>query len=137
MPRRRANQCEMSAISGPKMTDEPAPMNAWIEARIFPGGCPPSLSQMMDIFEPAAFSILDVENLRLHYARTLEHWLRRFEDNAPAVTRMYDEVFTRAWRLYLCGSIAAFSAGQLQLYQVLFTRARNNDLPWSRSHLYT
>ncbi len=116
--------------------NKPALMNAWIEARIFPGGCPPSPGQMMDIFEPYSFSILDVENLRMHYAKTLEHWLHRFEENIDTVTGMYDGVFARAWRLYLSGSIAAFTAGSLQLFQVLFTRQRNNDLPWSRVHLY-
>ena len=49
---------------------------------------------------------------------------------------MMDEEFVRAWRLYLCGSIAAFNVGELQLFQVVFSRARNNDLPWSRAWLY-
>ena len=47
----------------------------WIERRIFPGAYPPTLRQMMDLFEPWGFSILDLENLRLHYAQTLRHWL--------------------------------------------------------------
>src|SRR4030065_857475 len=59
--------------------DYPRPMDAWISEHIFPGACPPSLAQMMQIFEPFDFSILDVENLRLHYAMTLEHWLQRYE----------------------------------------------------------
>ena len=54
-------------------------MNAWIERRIFPGSYPPTLREMMAVLEPYGFSVLDVENLRLHYARTLEHWLARFE----------------------------------------------------------
>ena len=116
--------------------NEPGLMNPWIEARIFPGACPPSLSQVMSIFEPKSFSVLDVENLRLHYARTLEHWLARFEQQRELVQKRYDEIFVRAWRLYLAGSVAAFTSGTLQLFQVLFTRPRNNDLPWSRSHLY-
>jgi len=116
--------------------NKPALMNAWIEARIFPGGCPPSLGQMMNIFEPSSFSILDVENLRLHYARTLQHWLERYEQNIDAVTARYDEIFARAWRLYLSGSIAAFTSGQLQLFQVLFSRPQNNAIAWSRAHLY-
>jgi cyclopropane-fatty-acyl-phospholipid synthase len=114
----------------------PGPMNAWIERRIFPGAYPPSLQEMMDIFEPYSLSILDVENLRLHYAKTLEHWLQRFEQHSEAIQQMMDEEFVKAWRLYLAGSIAAFRVGELQLYQVLFTRNTNNDLPWSRSHLY-
>lgn len=112
------------------------PMNPWIERRIFPGAYPPSLREMMDIFEPHRFSIQDVENLRLHYAKTLQHWLARFDDNTDTVREMFDEEFVRAWRLYLCGSIAAFTSGELQLFQVVFNRADHNDLPWSRAYLY-
>ena len=39
-------------------------MNGWLERRIFPGSYPPSLREMMNIFEPNQFSILDIENLR-------------------------------------------------------------------------
>lgn len=112
------------------------PMNAWIERRIFPGAYPPTLREMMDIFEPHRFSVLDVENLRLHYAKTLEHWLQRYEQHANEIEEMMDAAFVRAWRLYLAGSIAAFNIGELQLFQVVFTRASNNLLPWSRSYLY-
>jgi cyclopropane-fatty-acyl-phospholipid synthase len=49
---------------------------------------------------------------------------------------MIDEHFVRAWRLYLSGSVAAFTTGELQLFQVVFTHARNNHLPWSRAHQY-
>jgi cyclopropane-fatty-acyl-phospholipid synthase len=116
--------------------NSPARMNAWIERRIFPGAYPPTLGEMMAIFEPRALSVLDVENLRLHYARTLEHWLGRFEAHAGEVEKMFDRAFVRAWRLYLTGSIAAFTTGTLQLFQVAFARGGNNDLPWSRAHLY-
>ncbi len=116
--------------------NRPGRLNAWIERRIFPGGYPPSLREMMAVFEPRAFSVLDVENLRLHYAKTLEHWLERFERHTDRVREMFDERFVRAWRLYLAGSIAAFTTGTMQLFQVSFTRARNNDLPWNRAHLY-
>lgn len=117
--------------------NRPEKMNSWVEKRIFPGAYPPTLREMMDIFEPAEFSVLDVENLRLHYAKTLEHWLARFDQHAPTVERMYDAVFLRAWRLYLAGSIAAFTTSSLQLFQVLFTRGTNNELAWSRAHLYS
>jgi cyclopropane-fatty-acyl-phospholipid synthase len=114
----------------------PELMNAWIEKRIFPGAYPPSLREMMEIFEPYRLSVLDVENIRLHYARTLEQWLERFEQHAAHIERTYDKAFTRAWRLYLAGSIAAFTTGALQLFQVVFTRERNNEVPRTREHLY-
>jgi len=117
--------------------NRPARLNPWIERHIFPGAQPPSLGEMMRIFEPANFSVLDVENLRLHYARTLEHWLQRFETALPRVADMFGESFVRLWRLYLAGSLGAFATGQLQLFQVVFARAGNNDIPWTRDALYS
>lgn len=114
----------------------PAPMNAWIEKHIFPGARPPTLQEMTHIFENRHFAINDVENLRLHYARTLTDWHLRYEDRLEEIREDFDEHFIRAWRLYLVGSIAAFTTGQLQLFQVVFNRERSNQLPWSRSHLY-
>jgi len=112
------------------------PLNPWIQKRIFPGAYPPTLSEMVALLEPRAFSVLDVENLRLHYALTLEHWLRRFEDATERVRGMFDERFVRVWRLYLSGSLVSFRTGELQLFQVLFARDRTNEVPWTRAYLY-
>jgi cyclopropane-fatty-acyl-phospholipid synthase len=114
----------------------PGHMNAWIERRIFPGAHPPSLSEMMRIFEPNGFSVLDVENIRLHYAKTLANWLERFETNADRIATMTDPAFVRAWRLYLAGSLASFTAGDLQLFQVVFAPGTSNEVPWTRWHVY-
>jgi cyclopropane-fatty-acyl-phospholipid synthase len=114
----------------------PQPMNPWIERRIFPGACPPSLGEMMRIFEPHELAVLDVENLRLHYERTLTHWLEQYEAARDAVAAQFDERFVRMWRLYLAGSIASFRTGDLQLYQVLFGVRGNEEVPWTRAHLY-
>jgi cyclopropane-fatty-acyl-phospholipid synthase len=111
------------------------PLNEWIETYIFPGAYPPTLREMMGIFEPFALSIADVENLRPHYAQTLRHWHERFEANAGRIGEMFDDRFVRMWRLYLCGSIAAFTEGQLQLFQVLFRRPDCRTLPWTRDHM--
>jgi cyclopropane-fatty-acyl-phospholipid synthase len=101
--------------------DRPGRLNPWIDKRIFPGACPPTLRQMMDIFEPSALSVLDVENLRLHYARTLEAWLERYEQHVGTVRSMFDEAFVH---------------GSLQLFQVLFARSTVNEIPWTRARIY-
>jgi len=117
--------------------DRPQPLNPWITRRIFPGAYPPTLKEMMDIFESSDLSVLDVENLRLHYARTLEHWLQRYEENIDSVRSLFDEDFVRAWRLYLAGSNRAFEHGTLQLFQVVFSRSGMNAIPRTRAHIYT
>jgi cyclopropane-fatty-acyl-phospholipid synthase len=109
------------------------PLNPWIRKRIFPGSYTPTLTQVTSrILEPARFSVLDVENLRPHYARTLAYWLARFDRHADRIGSMFDETFARAWRLYLAGSQAAFSTGWLQLFQVTFARGQAGDVPWTR-----
>jgi len=116
--------------------DRPKPLNPWIDRRIFPGAYPPTLKEMMGLFEPNELSVLDVENIRLHYAETLRAWLERYEDNVDTVRLMFDEAFVRAWRLYLAGSIVAFNRGYLQLFQILFSRSGVNRIPWTRAHVY-
>jgi cyclopropane-fatty-acyl-phospholipid synthase len=115
---------------------QPLPMNAWMERRIFPGAYIPSLREMLEVCETVNLQVNDVENLRLHYARTLEHWLDRYETAADQIVDMYDEDFYRTYQLYLASSQAAFQAGTTQLYQIAFTRPGYNDIPWSREHWY-
>jgi cyclopropane-fatty-acyl-phospholipid synthase len=118
--------------------DHPGSLNAWIRKRIFPGAYPPTLSQAAErVLQPARVSILDVENLRLHYARTLSHWRARFEEAGDRVKERYGEPFARAWRLYLAGSEAAFVSGSMQLFQVVFARPSSPEIPWTRAGLYS
>ena len=117
--------------------NRPRPLSAWIRKRIFPGANPPTLSQMMpSLFEPWNYSVLDVENLRLHYAQTLRHWRNRFERSTDRVAQMFGEQFVRLWRLYLAGSEAGFVAGSLQLFQLLFAGSECRQIPWTRAHFY-
>jgi cyclopropane-fatty-acyl-phospholipid synthase len=113
--------------------NQPTPLNPWIRKRIFPGAYPPTLREVFEqLLEPPNLSVLDVENLRLHYARTLEHWRERFDAASDRVRQMFDETFVKAWRLYLAGSQAAFTTGSMQLFQVLFARGASNAIPWTR-----
>ena len=114
----------------------PSPVNAWLEQRIFPGSYPPSLREMMSVFESNLFSIIDIENLRLHYAKTLIDWLARFDANVGIVRKRYDEAFVRAWRLYLGGCAASFLSSSLQLFQVAFTHRCHNRIARTRDHIY-
>lgn len=116
--------------------NRPRAMNPWIRRRIFPGAYPPTLREVTQFLEPHEFSILDVENLRMHYARTLEWWLKGFEDHFGEVVARFGSRFARMWRLYLAGSIAAFRVGSLQLFQVVFAGRQCSSQPWNRAYLY-
>jgi cyclopropane-fatty-acyl-phospholipid synthase len=81
-------------------------------------------------------SVIDVENLRLHYARTLYHWRQRFRAAETWVRSRYGDQFYRAWNLYLAGSEATFLAGTMQLFQVVFSPVESKPPYITRTSLY-
>jgi cyclopropane-fatty-acyl-phospholipid synthase len=117
--------------------DMPRPLNAWIRRRIFPGAYPPTLDEVATrVLVPAGMSIVDVENLRLHYARTLAHWCDRFDAAKDEVRERFGEEFRRAWKMYLGGSQAAMATGWMQLFQVVFAPRESSPPFWTRADVY-
>jgi len=112
------------------------PEDPWTMKYIFPGGYLPILDHVVRTMGERGLVPIDIENLRLHYAKTLDEWAKRFEKNAQKVEEMFDAGLVRMWRMYLNGSSAAFRWGNIRLYQILFTNGLNNALPMTREHLY-
>jgi cyclopropane-fatty-acyl-phospholipid synthase len=113
--------------------DAPRPLNPWIRRRIFPGAYPPTLAEVTTgVLEPAGMSVVDVENLRVHYARTLSCWSERFAAARSDIRSQYGDAFARAWELYLAGSQAAFATGWMQLFQIVFAPRASAPPSWTR-----
>ena len=108
------------------------PGDAWIKRYIFPGGMIPSLREMLSNMAEEQFHTLDVENLRLHYNRTLLCWRDNYLANLDQVKAMFDEKFVRMWHLYLASCAATFHNGIIDLHQILMTKGINNELPMIR-----
>lgn len=106
--------------------------SAWIRKYIFPGGCLPSLREMIGFAYEYDMDVLDVENLRLHYYKTLMHWYNNFQGVRDQVEKVRGTEFVRMWDLYLCGCAAGFYIGNMDLHQILMTKGINNDLPLTR-----
>ena len=110
--------------------------NSWINKYIFPGGYIPMVSELIQQMENHNFYLLDVESLRNHYTRTLEHWAHNFEQTLSKIRECKDESFIRMWRLYLQSSAANFNCGNIDLHQFLCSKGPNNHLPWTRDYIY-
>ena len=110
--------------------------DAWMMRYIFPGGFIPSLPETIREMGRAGLCVLEIEGLRLHYARTLDCWIANFERNIGKIRKMFDERFVRMWRLYLNASSAGFKYNGTRLYQILFSNGLNNDLPMVREYMY-
>ena len=118
--------------------NHPAQLHPWIEQRIFPGRLPAGLER--DDADLRALGSLGARcresapALRAARCATGSPAIR--SGDVDRVRGMFDDKFVRMWRLYLAGSVAAFTTGTLQLFQVLFATAENNDVPLTRDHLY-
>ncbi|HNR12381.1 MAG TPA: cyclopropane-fatty-acyl-phospholipid synthase family protein [Thermodesulfobacteriota bacterium] len=116
--------------------DVATPLDPWINKYIFPGGYLPSLSEIIHHLSRVGLVVLDVENLRLHYARTLDLWAENFDRNEEEARALFGESFVRMWRLFLHASAAAFRYGDNRLYQILFSNGLSNNAPITREHIY-
>ena len=106
---------------------------------VFPHGELPHLSLALRGMSAAGLEVMDVETLRLHYAKTLWHWSARLEANLEAARRHTEEKRVRIWRTYLAGCAHAFEKRWVTIQQVVVTKTadpRANPLPWTREHLY-
>ena len=116
----------------------------YIRDYVFPGGWIPSLSEALAAMEACGLEVLDVENLRRHYALTLDAWAERFERHWPEIQVMdptrFDERFYRIWRTYLvsCAEMFRSPASRTHLFQVLFSKGNvtAGGYPMSRAFLY-
>ena len=112
----------------------PGTTDAWTRKYIFPGGYSPSLSEIIEVSQRTRLMTTDVEILRVHYARTLEHWYRRAEVHRAEIEALYDARFFRMWQYYLAGAAAAFRYGGLCNFQIQYARNRW-ALPLTRDYM--
>jgi cyclopropane-fatty-acyl-phospholipid synthase len=117
-----------------KLGDAYAAPDPFTDKWIFPGYHLPSLSQMTTASQKVRLIASDIENLRLHYAYTLRHWLERTEKARKQIEAMYDARFFRMWQFYLCGGIVMFENGAACNYQVQYIRERT-ALPITRDYM--
>jgi cyclopropane-fatty-acyl-phospholipid synthase len=118
----------------------PSPIaNPWLEKHVFPGYYNPSLGEVVRALEArtAGLQVVDVENMRFHYALTLRHWLDRFEHNAAQIGALWGEAVVRTFRLYLNGGLADFGHGRGTLvFQALLSNGCDNAAPLTRRRMF-
>jgi len=116
----------------------------FIRKHVFPGGWIPSLADVMIEMERCGLEVVDIENLRRHYAPTLDAWAERFEQRWGEIQALdpqrFTERFRRVWRCYLVGCAEMFRspAGYTHLFQIVFSKGNvtASSYPMGRAHLY-
>ena len=116
----------------------------FIRKHVFPGGWIPSLADVIVAMERCGLEVVDIENLRRHYALTLDAWAERFErrwDDIQAIDpQRFDQRFRRIWRTYLVGCAEMFRSPveRTHLFQIVFSKGNTTrgSYPMSRGFLY-
>lgn len=117
----------------------------YIRKHIFPGGWIPSLSETIAAMDACGLEVVDVENLRRHYALTLDQWAKRFDENWESIQALdpkkFDESFRRTWRTYLwsCAEMFRSPKSTTHLFQIVFSKGNvsQDNYPMSRGFLYS
>jgi cyclopropane-fatty-acyl-phospholipid synthase len=127
--------CLLHCISKMK---ESSGADPFVEKHVFPGYWFFSLEGLVKRAVHRELNVLDVENLRLHYARTLKHWRANFLRNYTEIktTMGFDDRFMRTWEFYLASAEAGFHTGHMNLIQMVMTNGVRTDYPMTREFLY-
>ena len=133
-----------------------AGMGDFIEKYIFPGGELLHVTHVLRDMAGSGLEMVDTENLRPHYARTLWAWSDSLESKLVEAREVLEhtsnragnaERILRAYRLYLAGSAMSFEQGWISLHQMLATKPDGNAAtgrlrgaqsvyPFARDYIY-
>jgi cyclopropane-fatty-acyl-phospholipid synthase len=125
--------------TAPGGTELGSDIGEFVERYVFPGGELAHASKVLEAASGEGLEILDCENLRPHYGRTLWHWVDRLEASREAAIAMVGEKKFRIWEIYMAGSAHAFETGWLSLFQILAARPDpqgRSQYPYMRDYMY-
>jgi cyclopropane-fatty-acyl-phospholipid synthase len=116
----------------------------FIRRHVFPGGWIPSLAETITAMEDCGLEVVDIENLRRHYALTLDAWADRFDASWERIhaldPKKFNERFRRVWGTYLHGCANMFRSprGRTHLFQITFSKGNisSSNYPMSRAFLH-
>ena len=98
----------------------------FIQKYIFPGGSLPSVTAISEsVTKVTDMCIYNLEDIGLHYAKTLNDWRARFFNNKSQIIKLgYNETFTRLWEFYLCYCEGAFAERATSAVHILLIKPR-------------
>ncbi|HEY2614758.1 MAG TPA: cyclopropane-fatty-acyl-phospholipid synthase family protein [Chthoniobacterales bacterium] len=111
--------------------------DSFLDRYVFPDYRLASIGATVGAAERAGFDVRDVENLREHYACTVQHWHERLVHARAEIEKLSDPVRYRIFDLYLAGTGYEFRVGRLQLHQTLLFKPDPTAplAPQTRAHV--
>jgi len=96
----------------------------FIKKYIFPGSCLISVSQVTETMKKYTdLSIVHLEDITVHYARTLKIWRENFQSSIPSIKALgFSSAFIKMWDFYFVYCEAGFRERHIGDYQFVFSK---------------
>ena len=100
---------------------------AFMNEYIFPGAdASMPLSWVLSRLEKAGFEIHSVENVGIHYSKTIQQWYDNWMDNAEEMEREYGQWWYRCWEIFLGWSVDIAAQGNSTAFQIVCNKNSEN-----------
>lgn len=100
----------------------PASAGAFIDRYVFPDGELTGVGRIVSAVQDVGLEVRHTENIREHYARTLEGWNANLERNWDEALGEVSLGTAKVWGIYMAGSRIAFERDEIELHHVLAVR---------------
>ncbi|MBA3012805.1 MAG: cyclopropane-fatty-acyl-phospholipid synthase family protein, partial [Proteobacteria bacterium] len=101
--------------------------NSFLDTFMFPGGELMFQQELIDLAAGSGFELLNAENFRVHYIKTLHDWIQRMETNKDKLVQIVSENVYRIYHVFFIGSLVSFRQKEIALFQNLFYKSKQDD----------
>ena len=94
--------------------------NSFLDKFMFPGGELMLEHDLVRLASSSGFELLNAENFRTHYVRTLNDWIVRMEKHKDKLLKIVSANVFRIYHVFFIGSLISFKIKEISLFQNLF-----------------
>lgn len=102
--------------------------NTFLDRYMFPGGELMCEHDLVDLAAASGFELLNAENFRPHYIRTLNDWIIRMEKHKDSLIRIVSDTVFRIYHIFFIGSLVSFKTNEIALFQNLFYKNHQKEI---------
>jgi cyclopropane-fatty-acyl-phospholipid synthase len=101
--------------------------NSFLDKYMFPGGELMFEHDLVKIARSSGFELLNAENFRTHYIKTLNDWIIRIEQHKDKLLKIVSDNIYRIYHVFFIGSLISFKSEEIALFQNLFHKGAVNN----------
>ncbi|MBW2654728.1 MAG: class I SAM-dependent methyltransferase [Deltaproteobacteria bacterium] len=101
--------------------------NSFLLKYMFPGGELMFEHDLVSLASSSGFELLNAENFRTHYMKTLNDWIGRMEKRKGKLLKIVSDNVYRIYHVFFIGSLISFKSKEISLFQNLFYKTDTDN----------